>query len=237
MASYLEDILDREYQEEYERTTEEARSGVKMTPLLRSKLVRYRERGAYENWHRVADAEAMCDPEESSLNMAGPGALLSQVSIANGLVEQSYISCETALSWYGIMKDPTPGVIKSMSLYRASCVIESGAETYEYKRIPREAYHIGVLQFPASGTGVYRIASPEKALCDLVRSKSGLNLRTNLAANRFLKHLPGMNWKMMHQISPALFHDCIMSWSKKRGDLLRLEDYLRQMDYYGKARK
>ncbi|UKI25351.1 MAG: hypothetical protein L6U61_01585 [Bacteroidales bacterium] len=55
-----------------------------------------------------------------------------------------------------------------------------------FTHIAKEAYPIGLVQIKEDGV-TYVMASPEKALCDLVANTPGLNLRFKTEAMKFLE--------------------------------------------------
>ena len=57
---------------------------------------------------------------------------------------------------------------------------------FSFTHIAKEAYPIGLVQIKEDGV-TYVMASPEKALCDLVANTPGLNLRFKTEAMKFLE--------------------------------------------------
>jgi predicted transcriptional regulator of viral defense system len=85
--------------------------------------------------------------------------------IANRLVKASYISCQSALAWYGLIPEYTP-ITTSVTTLRPG-VRENPFGTFRYQHIKRELF-FGYM-FHEVGLEQYAyIASPEKAILDLV---------------------------------------------------------------------
>lgn len=90
--------------------------------------------------------------------------------IANICYEPSYISFEYALSFYGLIPE-------YVSVFTSACFNKKNNKTYstsdvvfEYRSIPDEVFNYGIV-FEQNETGMrYKIASKEKALCDILYS-------------------------------------------------------------------
>jgi hypothetical protein len=90
--------------------------------------------------------------------------------LANACISPSYLSFEYALAFYGLIPE-------KVSLYTSACfgkktnkVFESEALTLSYSFIPEPAFPKGIV-FLRNEAGVrYKIARPEKALCDTLYS-------------------------------------------------------------------
>ena len=85
---------------------------------------------------------------------------LDYLNFACNLVKPSYISLEYALNYHGII-DQIPQVVTLISTGRHKFVY-SGPYTFEFTKIKKELF------FGFSKTGSYYIASPEKALLDII---------------------------------------------------------------------
>lgn len=93
---------------------------------------------------------------------------LSEFVIAQRIYGPSYVSLESALSHYGWIPE---GVCAT------TCVSFGNAKSFDtpigyfmYARIPQNCFYLGVNRVEDS-SGVFLIASPEKALCDYVYEK------------------------------------------------------------------
>lgn len=106
--------------------------------------------------------------------METAGRVLSNELIANHLYGPSYVSMSSALSYYGLIPEAVY-TQQSMTLKHAK-VFETPLGRFEYIYIPREAFSVG-LTIVRQADYAFVMASPEKALCDLVANSSGVNLR------------------------------------------------------------
>lgn len=106
--------------------------------------------------------------------METAGRILSAELIANHLYAPSYVSMSSALSYYGLIPEAVY-TQQSMTLKHAK-VFDTPLGRFEYIYIPREAFSVG-LTIVRQADYAFVMASPEKALCDLVANSSGVNLR------------------------------------------------------------
>ena len=100
---------------------------------------------------------------------------LSLFLIGNNLYGPSYISLQSALRYYGLIPEHV-FTICSMTT-KPSKIFQNTLATFEYVHTDQQVFPIGVRVVTfADGTSVL-MASPEKALCDLIADTSHLNLR------------------------------------------------------------
>ena len=102
------------------------------------------------------------------------GKTLSTELVANHLYAPSYISMSTALRYYGLIPEAVY-VHQSMTV-KHSRNFHTPIGDYDYKYISREAFSVGVRSVN-KGDYAFLMASPEKALCDLIANSSKVNLR------------------------------------------------------------
>ncbi len=89
--------------------------------------------------------------------------------IANLLHGPSYISYEWALSYYGMIPEGVYVVTSASAVKSISYTTPLG--TFEYTHLSHSRYAIGIDQ-KENASGNFLIATPEKALVDLVHNKS-----------------------------------------------------------------
>ncbi len=85
--------------------------------------------------------------------------------VANYLAPCSYVSYETALSYYGMIPEFTP-LIMSVSSVSRHRVFSTTISSYEYFHQSSELYAAGMDRVMLSEQLPLLIATPEKALCD-----------------------------------------------------------------------
>ncbi len=99
---------------------------------------------------------------------------LSLELIANHLCTPSYVSLQTALRHYGLIPEAVH-VIQSMTI-KPTQSFDNALGRFTYRHMAREAFGIGV-RMERFGDLSFTIATPEKALCDLIAASPGVNLR------------------------------------------------------------
>lgn len=100
--------------------------------------------------------------------------LFSEEVMANHLYGPSYISLQYALRFYGLIPERV-FTVTSMTT-RRSKMFHNSLSWYEYVHIDEKVFPIGIRAITAYDS-TFLIASPEKALCDLISNISHLNLR------------------------------------------------------------
>ena len=96
---------------------------------------------------------------------------LDALVVANYLVPCSYVSFETALSFYGMIPEYTP-LIMSVAAFSKHKVYSTGLGSYEYFHQKTELYASGMDRIVTASGGALLIASREKALCDALGRRS-----------------------------------------------------------------
>jgi len=89
---------------------------------------------------------------------------------ANTIKTASYVSCQTALAWHGVIPDISNAVTSVTS--GRSCTVSNALGTFIYRHVKPELLW-GYESAKTPSTDVARIAVPEKALLDLVYLEPG----------------------------------------------------------------
>lgn len=180
----------------------------RLTVLVRRGELTHLRRGLY-----------LCRETEKNISVA---------QIANALVSPSYISYETALSWLGIIPEHVH-TIKSACPGRSRC-FENPTGRYTYTQLPIDYFQLGQSEGHTADGVAYRIASAEKALCDLVLATPRLRLQSPRAAHIYLEEFLRADEDELTSLNLDLFHTLALAAHKKQKDLLHLETTLRH-DY------
>ena len=140
--------------------------------------------------------------------------------IANICYNPSYISFEYALSYYGVIPEFVSTFTSATFGKKNNKIYHMKDCTFDYKNVPDEVFPMGILIMKNSKDISYKIASKEKALCDLLYSKypvrSIKDLKTllfedmRIDENEFLK----MNFEFIKEIAP-LYHSNSLNVLKK----------------------
>jgi len=112
------------------------------------------------------------------------GKSISTELVANHIYSPSYISMLSALRWYGLIPERV-ATTQSMTL-KHSRNFTNSLGTFEYTHTERPVFPIGLRNEEVDGTS-FIIASPEKALCDLIANTPGVNLRYLSETRNFLE--------------------------------------------------
>lgn len=118
------------------------------------------------------------------VNPAWSGMSVSSYLVANHLYSPSYISMHSALRWYGLIPERVY-LTQSMTI-KHSRTFRNILGNYSYIKVSRDYFAIGLRQEESDGSN-FIVASPEKALCDLICYTPGINLRYIKEAQAFLE--------------------------------------------------
>ena len=158
------------------------------------------------------------------INPEYSGKTLSSELIANHLYTPSYISMSTALRYYGLIPEAVY-VHQSMTV-KHSRSFQTPVGSYDYKYISREAFSIGVRSMH-KGDYAFLIASPEKALCDLIANSSKVNLRYMKDVEIYLEQDIRMDMDEFYKMDETIFKDYIKV-GKKADSISRLLKFMKR---------
>ena len=158
------------------------------------------------------------------VNPRHSGKTLSSELIANHLYAPSYISMSTALRYYGLIPEAVY-VHQSMTV-KHSRSFQTPIGSYEYKYISRKAFSIGVRSIH-KGDYAFLMASPEKALCDLIANSSKVNLRYLKEVEMYLEQDIRMDMDEFYKMDATIFEDYIRI-GKKADSITTLLKFLRR---------
>ena len=158
------------------------------------------------------------------INPEHSGKTLSSELIANHIYTPSYISMSTALRYYGLIPEAVY-VHQSMTV-KHSRSFQTPVGSYDYKYISREAFSIGVRSMH-KGDYAFLIASPEKALCDLIANSSKVNLRYMKDVEIYLEQDIRMDMDEFYKMDETIFKDYIKV-GKKADSISRLLKFMRR---------
>ena len=151
------------------------------------------------------------------------GKILSNELIANHLYAPSYISMLTALRYYGLIPEAVY-THQSMTV-KHSRSFQTPIGNYDYKYIAREAFSVGVRSLH-KGDYSFLIASPEKALCDLI-ANSKVNLRYLKEVENYLEYDIRMDMDEFYKFDASIFEEYIKV-GKKADSISTVLKFLRR---------
>lgn len=148
---------------------------------------------------------------------------LSKELIANHLYGPSYVSLESALSYYGLIPERVH-VERSMTIKR-SRDFKTSLGTFNYVSVDKEYFKIGIRQEIVDNKYAFLIASPEKALCDMIVETSGLRLQSAKAMQFYIEEDLRIDLSVIDSYNVGIIKECI-AIGKKRRELTLLYNLL-----------
>lgn len=128
--------------------------------------------------------------------------------IANHLWGPSYVSLETALSYWGLIPERVYEI--SSLTTQTSKSYKTSIGRFSYFRAPLPYYSFGIKSVQLTPKQVALIASPEKALCDKIITTSGIFLRSSKQVQEYLVE----DLRIDEEILRKLDLSAISSWIK-----------------------
>ena len=141
------------------------------------------------------------------------GQTLNKELIANHIYGPSYISLESALAYYGLIPERVY-LTKSITLKRSK-EFKNELGVFEYITVPDNYYPIGITQEKVAEKYNYLIATPEKAICDMIVTTPGLQVRTMKSMLQYLENDLRIDREDWEKLNPTIIAECIASGCKK----------------------
>lgn len=133
--------------------------------------------------------------------------------IANHLRGPSYVSLETALSYWGLIPERTFEIssvcIQSSKKYHTAL----GRFTFQQVSLPYYAFGIQNVQISNEQTAL--ISTPEKAICDKIILTAGINLRSRKQTALFLLEDLRMDITMLRNLDTSIMKTWLPDAPKK----------------------
>lgn len=141
--------------------------------------------------------------------------------LANHIYGPSYVSLEAALSYWGLI--PEQVVTVSSMTTGSSKVFRTSIGLFQYTRLRLPYYSFGIRMVESASDQAMLIASPEKALCDIIAVKSGLLLRSITQTRDFLTEDLRMERDTLTQLDQAMIQSWIPDAPKKSSLVMLLK--------------
>lgn len=144
-------------------------------------------------------------------------------NIANIIYGPSYVSRFSALSYYGLLSEHTVA-IESMALSRYR-EYHTSVGNFTYFHSARDTFSIGISSFNKDQYTSFLMATPEKALCDLIWSEKSLPIRSLDDIVFYLEEDLRLDMSFFKEADTSIFTQCQMMGNKKNeiGLLLKLK--------------
>lgn len=146
--------------------------------------------------------------------------------IANHLRGPSYISLETALSYWSLIPEQVQE-ITSITL-QTSHIYDTAIGRFSYRHLASPYYSFGLERVTLAPNQYALIASREKAICDKIITTAGVNLRSRKDVHNFLTE----DLRIEEANLASLNIEMIESWlpdAPKRSSLTKLTQILRSL--------
>lgn len=164
------------------------RGNQKIRLLERDKQIIRLKRGLY-----------VCSPDAT-------GKTLSTELIANHLYAPSYVSMSSALRYYGLI--PEAVYIKQSMTLKHSKNFDTQLGRFEYTHISKSVFPVGLTSIKKDGYA-FVMATPEKALCDLIANSPQVNLRYLKDAEIYLEEDIRMELEDFRCMDAEIFEEYI----------------------------
>lgn len=135
---------------------------------------------------------------------ADDGANLSLALIANHLYGPSYVSMQTALRHYGLIPERVYE-IQSLTI-KHSRHFDTPLGRFSYHQCDTGYFPVGIMQ-EQQDDNMYLMASPEKALCDLI-IKTSLNIRSLKGLREYLEEDLRMDVGALADFNTGILEEC-----------------------------
>jgi hypothetical protein len=145
--------------------------------------------------------------------------------IANHLYGPSYVSFETALSYYGWIPERTYLVKSAITKRKKTFTNPLG--NFEYITVPKAYYPIGIRQIISDQHYAFLMASPEKAVCDLLMTTKGLRIQSFKSMKTYLAEDLRLDPDPNHSIDLQVFEEAEKSGHKKT-EMALLHKYFKE---------
>lgn len=146
--------------------------------------------------------------------------------VANHLYGPSYVSCESALRYYGLIPEHVESVTSVTTL--RSKTFDNALAHYTYQHLPEEYYQCDI-SIRTEGDVSFQIASPEKALADLIVLTPGVRLRYKKEMIEYLEQDIRLDMDAFYDMDVTVF-ERIATVSKKKQALMNIVKILSHDD-------
>ncbi len=133
--------------------------------------------------------------------------------LANHLNGPSYISMETALSYWGMIPEKVFEITSATT--RRSETYDTSSGRFSYTHLPLPFYSFGQQQVTVADRQVALVATAEKALCDKIITTSGLLFRSVIQLKAWLLEDMRMEKDILRSLQPHIIRNWLSKAPKK----------------------
>lgn len=151
------------------------------------------------------------------------GKVLNRNLIANHIYGPSYVSLQTALRHYGLIPERVH-LVQSLTT-KHSRSFETPIGNFNYESCSKEYLPIGIRMEKENDIN-YLIATPEKALCDLINYSKGVNLRFMKDVAIYLEEDIRFDMEALSEFDMDILLNCA-AYSRKSQSINTLIKYIK----------
>jgi predicted transcriptional regulator of viral defense system len=141
------------------------------------------------------------------------GQALSSELAANHLYGPSYVSLESALSYYGLIPEKVYAV-RSVTAKRAK-KFSTPLGNFDYVTIPDNYFSIGIRQEIVENKYAFLIAEPTKAVCDMIVATPNLRLQSVRTVQAYLEEDLRIDFSAIEAFDTGIVRQCLETGTKK----------------------
>lgn len=183
--------------------------------------------GLFPNTKHITDKARRLEQEGRIIRLkrgiyvrsAEDGAHPVQELIANHLYGPSYVSMQSALRHYGLIPERVFS-IQSMTIKHCRS-FDTPLGHYDYLSCPIAYFPIGIRQ-QQEGSSQFLIASPEKALCDLLVKTRGLEFDSSSNLHDYLENDLRFDFTALRSFNSSILRQCLKHTTTKRNNISTL---------------
>jgi hypothetical protein len=143
--------------------------------------------------------------------------------VANHLYSPSYVSLETALSYYDLIPERVYSVRSVCTKMRKNYDTPLGH--FEFVKASSAYFPIGIRQEIVDNQYTFLIASPEKALCDKIVYSQNIRIQSVKAMQEYLEEDLRFEMSALHSFDIEIIKQCV-EFGRKKTELRMLTKFL-----------
>jgi hypothetical protein len=156
----------------------------------------------------------------------GTGSICREL-IANHLYGPSYISLESALSFHNLIPERVYSVLSVTT--KRSKKYNTPFGIFDYRTVLPSYFSIGIQLQKSDNKTSFLMASPEKALCDMILLSSGLRLQSSKAVKSYLEEDLRLDLSEKQKWNSQIILDCL-NVGKKKTELTQLLKFFKNYE-------
>lgn len=138
---------------------------------------------------------------------------IDEYLIANHLYGPSYVSMQTALRYHGLIPERVDETL-SMTVGISKTFLNKIGR-FRYVHCPDEYFSIGITSV-TDGSVSFLVATPEKALCDLIAYTPNLNLRYSAEIREYIEENLRIDLDDIKGFNLEILRECALVGKKKK---------------------